>query len=177
MLSREEVNELIVSPKIPKDGSSLLYDQARIKQIYELISQEDSNQRFKLDYSESNNVSLKLSCHHREFGNLGLVRIDYQGTRHENPQIITATVPNFLHPFAGLEIPPRKAHIHIYVEGSELKWAIPIQNYLELDSNQRFQLNVPEVLVEADKMRAIEDFARLINLQASFSFLGKLSLN
>lgn len=177
MISRDEANELIASPKIPKDGSSLLYDQRKTKQVYELISQEDNNLKFKLDYSESNRVSLKLSCHHRDFGNLGLIRIDFQGSRHENPQTLTATAPNFLHNYVGLEIPPRKAHIHIYVEGSELNWAIPMEDYLKLDSGQRFQLNITEINVEADKMRAVEDFARLINLQATFSFLGKLSLN
>lgn len=177
MLSREEVNELIITPKIPKNGSTLLYDQNKLKNGYELISQADNNQRFKLDYNESKNVSLKLTCHTRDFGNLALLRICFQGTGHNNPQTITTTVPNFLHNYVGYEISPRTAHIHIYVEGSELDWAIPLDDYLSLDLADKLNFQIREINSQTDKANAIQDFIKIINLQASISFLGKLSLN
>lgn len=177
MISREEANDLIAIPKIPKDGLPLFYDQTKIRQVYELISVENNNQRFKLDYQESRKVSLKLSCHHRNYGNIGLIRIDFQGSRHQNPQSLTESVPNYLYSAVGMEIPPRQAHIHIYVEGFELRWAMPIENYLKIDPNLRLKLKVTEINNEEDKTRAIKDFAKLINLEAFFSFSGELSLS
>jgi len=112
MLTRKEVIEYIKTPKVPESGSQLVFDLNRAEHKYILKDRGNDRIKFKLDVNQSRHVSLKLSCHHRNESDFGLLRIDYNGPRHINPQITTPYVPDILHPYAGVEIPPRESHIH-----------------------------------------------------------------
>jgi hypothetical protein len=124
MLARKEVVDLIKRPKVPKEGSEVVFDLNVMKSSYVLKDRSDDKIEFMLDVNQSRNVTLKLTCHHRNNVNIGLIRVDYNGTKHSNPEIITSKVPEILHAYAGERIQARTAHTHIYVEGYGLKWAM-----------------------------------------------------
>ncbi|MDR9410808.1 MAG: hypothetical protein RI573_18330 [Balneolaceae bacterium] len=179
MLSRREAVDLIRTEKIPETGSTLLFDINRVENAYLLKSKQDENIKFKLDFTQSRHVSLKLSCHHRDGSDFGLIRVDYNGPRHPNPQIASAKVPDFLKPYAGVEIPPRVNHVHIYVEGESLNWAMPLEDFSKLDDKQRDSVSVAQLEINShnDKNKAAKSFADAINLQTDFSFSTGMMFN
>jgi len=179
MLTRTEVLELIKSKKMPENGSELLFDLNRLNNNYTLMESGDETVRFKLDFTQSKQVSLKLSCHHRDGFDFGLIRVDYNGPRHRNPQVITSQVPRIMHPYAGIDIPPRTGHVHIYVEGEDLKWAMPLKDFSERDEEERDGISVAQIEINShnEKHAAVQSFANTINLQAAISFTGGLMMN
>lgn len=108
MLTREEVLELIASSKLPEKGKELIFHQNHVENVYTLKSANDDSIKFKVDLTQHKQIALKLSCHHRDGSNIGLIRVDYNGPRHRNPQTITTEVPKVLHNYAGFEIPARE---------------------------------------------------------------------
>lgn len=179
MLEREEVLELISIEKVPDSGSQLIFDLNHLNTTYDLIDENDHKKGFKLDVSQSNQISFKLSCHHRDDSNFGLIRVDYNGPMHPNPQVINSNVPKFLHPYAGKKIQPRVSHVHIYVEGQNLDWAIPLDDFEDLDADNKDGINISQLEINShsDKNGAIQSFMNTINLNAQMSFTGGLMLN
>lgn len=179
MLTREEVLELIRTPKIPEKGSELIFQQNILKNVYALKSAIDDSIKFKVDLSQHKQIALKLSCHHRDGSNIGLIRVDYNGPRHRNPETITTDIPHILHTYAGYEIPPRESHIHIYVEGAKLDWAIPLKDFSKLTEDERDSISVAQIDINnhTEKVKAVRSFANAINLQAQISTHGGLIFN
>ena len=179
MLTRYEVLELIGTPKLPEKGSELIFHQNTVDNIYKLKSAEDESIKFKVDLTQHKQISLKLSCHHRDGSNFGLLRIDYNGPKHRNPQIITSEVPNILHNYAGYEIKPRESHIHIYVEGEKLNWAIPLKDFSTFTEAERDGISVAQIDINnhTDKLDAVKSFANSIHIQAKISTDGGLIFN
>lgn len=179
MLTREEVLELIGIPKIPEKGSELIFQQNIVENIYTLKSTNDDSIKFKVDLTQHKHIALKLSCHHRDSSNIGLIRVDYNGPRHQNPETITTDVPQILHKYAGYEVPPRESHIHIYVEGRQLDWAMPVKDFSKLTEEERDGISVPQIDINShsEKVNAVRSFANLINVQAQISTHGRLIFN
>lgn len=179
MLTREEVLELIGTPKVPEKGTELIFQQNIVENIYTLKSANDDSVKFKVDLTQHKQIALKLSCHHRDGSNFGLIRIDYNGPRHSNPEIITTDVPQILHKYAGYEIPPRESHIHIYVEGMKLDWAMPLKDFSKLTEEEKDSISVEQVDINnhTEKVNAVKSFANTVNIQAQISTHGGLIFN
>lgn len=179
MLTREEVLELIGTPKVPEKGSELIFHQNIVENVYNLKSEEDESIKFKVDLTQHKQIALKLSCHHRDGSNFGLIRVDYNGPRHKNPQTITTDVPQILHKYAGYEIQPRESHVHIYVEGEELNWAMPLKAFSKLSEEERDGISVAQIDINShnEKVDAVKSFAKTINIQAKISTHGGLIFN
>lgn len=179
MLSRDEVLNLITTTKQPEKGIDLIFHQNVESKSYILKSKLDDSLKFRLDLSQHKKVSLKLSCHHRDGSNIGLIRIDYNGPRHRNPKIISTEVPTFLHRYSGIEIPPRESHIHIYVEGEGLDLAMPLFDFSNLSEEERDGILVSKIDINNnnDKVDAFRSFADIINIEAKISAIGGLISN
>lgn len=179
MLTRDEVLNLIKLPKVAEQGNELFFNQNIVENIYELKAVNDENLKFKVDLTQHKKVSLKLSCHHRDGSNLGLIRVDYNGPRHKNPQTITSNVPRVLHNYAGFEIKPRVSHIHIYVEGENLDWAMPLKDFSNLTDEERNGISVEQIDINnhSEKVNAVYSFAKAINIQSRISIRGGLIFN
>lgn len=179
MLTREEVLELISTPKLPEKGKELIYHQNIVENVYALKSAEDESVKFTVDITQHKQIALKLSCHHRDGSNIGIIRVDYNGPRHRNPQTITSEVPKILHNYAGFTIPARESHVHIYVEGEDLDWAIPLKDFSKLSEDERDRISVAQIDINnhTEKVDAVKSFANTINIQAQITADGGLIFN
>ena len=179
MITREEVLELIETPKIPEKGSELIFHQNVVENIYTLKAANDESLKFKVDLTQHKQIALKLSCHHREGSNIGLIRVDYNGPKHRNPETITTDVPQILHKYAGFESPPRESHVHIYVEGLQLDWAMPLKEFSKLTKDERDGISITQIDITShnEKVNAVRSFAKAINVQTPISTHGKLIFN
>lgn len=164
---------------MPESGLQLVFDLNRAKHNYILKDRNNERIKFKLDVNQSRHVSLKLSCHHRDGSDFGLLRVDYNGPRHINSQITTPYVPDILHPYAGVEIPLRESHIHLYVEGDNLNWAMPLTDFSKLKAEQKDDISVAQLEINNhnDKNQAVKSFAEAIHLQTNFSFSSGMMFN
>ncbi len=108
------------------------------------------------------NKTLKMSLHVQENKmKLGLLRIDYFGSSHKNPNFLLEHVPEIFYPYVGEIFPPEKHHVHYHVEGyPPLAWAIPIED-------DDFPYKQYSVENRKDIIRA---FANKINLQTEIVF-------
>ena len=132
MLTNEKAEELLKMPKwivgeengrgatrlLPRRGISL---RPVPREENLPMESEDGSRKFRLVVNREK--ALKLALHHETHsGDAKLLRVEYGGKAHRNP-------PN-------VEIPPRfrghsviargEPHIHRYVEGFALRWALPL---------------------------------------------------
>lgn len=179
MLTRDEVIDLIATPKLPEKGSELIFHQNIIENVYSLKSAVDDTTTFKVDLTQHKQISLKLSCHYRDGSNIGLIRVDYNGPKHRNPQVISSNVPKILHDYSGFVIKPRESHVHIYVEGEDLDWAIPLMDFSKLSEEERDGISVAQIDINnhTEKVDAVRSFANTINIQTEISTDGGLIFN
>ena len=123
------------------------------------ISMIDANANvFVLDVYHSGQVGVKMSFHLRDTNSEGLVRLDYNGY-HANPVPYTDDVPEVFKPYEG-EIFDAKSHLHLYVEGYGLDWALPIED-TEID---------PKTINATDPTQGFKDafsgFCKYLNLKS-----------
>jgi len=125
-----------------------------------LMSEQNTEYSFILEIYQSPKNQLKLTLHFQEDdAKIGLLRIDYNGSRHRNPMIVEPNLPQKFHPFAGqmLEV----SHIHYYVEGYKpLAWAIPLDAEPEVNVKQLKN-------VHSQLQNIFTNFGEMINLQTS----------
>ena len=90
---------------------------------------EDGGNRFILSMKSSDKQTLKLSVHHgvNPGNHVGLLRVDYSG-KHFNPDVALDDVPARFHQFAGMFFGYGDPHIHHYVAGYAMKWAVPLSS-------------------------------------------------
>ena len=91
-----------------------------------MTSKEDEEFFFFLEIWQSTKKRIKLTLHFQEDdASIGLLRIDFEGPPHKNPEIINDHVPEIYKRYAGKWIENR--HIHCFIEGYKpLAWAIPL---------------------------------------------------
>lgn len=161
MLTKEEADQLIECPKISidkkkehKDIDVLISGVSPV--FITMLSLEDKDMRFVLHIKQSPKMYLKLTLHFQTVDNsIPLIRIDY-GAGHKNPEISTNNVPNTLIQYQGKRFENNEAHIHYYVEGYALRWAIPL-------SQDGFPIKSIDSLEDIKK--AILAMGNLVNLQ------------
>ncbi|QTA88978.1 DUF6978 family protein [Desulfonema magnum] len=156
MLSRQDVTDILAEPKI---AETKIIDLANIKTILNLYSENDDKLKFKLQITQSDKIQFKLTNHHH-FNTVGLLRLDYKG-RHKNPENITENVPDILHKYVGKIFDINEPHIHIYFEGYDIKWAMPLDEY---------GFPVKKISSVSDIEDAVKSFQKEINLKSELSF-------
>lgn len=167
-------------------GNDLLFVEKTIKdpltaegQHYNLEFSLQRELSIKLDCKGLNGVDmvwfikpgfknqLKMSLHLLERMKLvGLLRVDFNGSPHQNPEEANEYVIDALKPYAGNKL--TTSHIHFNVPGyGQLKWAIPVESSdfpeKRLDDHQ-------------DMKRIIASFATFINVKTPISVSLQTSL-
>ena len=124
-LTQAEADMLIAMEKHCKDDQSWNYPTAGTKIEIPLIS-VDGKENFILDISKGKINIKKGKYQNRAHKLIVLIRLDFGGPPHRNPD--------------GEEIP--SPHLHIYREGFGDKWAYPIPNDIFSDMDE-FTLKSP----------------------------------
>ncbi len=132
-LMQAEANALIAMEKHRFDDTRWDYPGLGGAVIIPLVS-INKRENFLLDLSRSSIDLLKGTYQNRARQTVILVRLDFGGQPHRNPDDI--------------EIP--SPHLHIYREGYGDKWAMPVPS-------DKF-INI------ADRWQALEDFMRFCNI-------------
>ncbi|MCJ7484048.1 MAG: hypothetical protein MUO31_13900 [Thermodesulfovibrionales bacterium] len=108
-LTQMEADILLAMPKIRTNDEEYIFPWMGSKFSFPLSSQ-DKRENFLLDIWRSGSIELKGRYQNRARSVITLVRLDFGGSPHRNPD--DAEVPS--------------PHIHIYREGFGSKWAYPI---------------------------------------------------
>lgn len=117
-LTQAEADALIAMPKVKVNDDAWDYPGAGGSLSIPLASQ-DKREQFLLDISRARIDLKKGKYQNRARQIVVLVRLDFGGSLHRNPD--------------GQEIPC--PHLHLYREGSGDKWAfaVPAANFLKID--------------------------------------------
>ncbi|MCW5199372.1 hypothetical protein VU05_01360 [Desulfobulbus sp. F1] len=165
ILSREDVLALI---SIPKYSNERGIDLSKDNNTITMHAESDASLSFRLHVKTSKRINVKLTCHH-DHEYIGLIRIDFY-SGHKNPETITTDVPDILHKYIGKRFSAEEHHVHIYVNGFDLDWALPITDH---------EFRVKNIKNQSDIVDSVQEFSRLINLKTPLmiaqSPLGKIS--
>ena len=165
-ISNEQADYLLKLPKkiIIKEK---IQEQITIDQVfpfnyrYELISEEDDEFSFLLEFQQSKKNRIRISFHHQDNDSkVGLLRIDYN-SGHKNPEAINEFLPKKFHPYVGKIFSNNEHHIHYYVQGyRSLAWALPLtDDKFEIkEINERSDFN--NIFTDIIKI-----FAKTINIE------------
>ena len=93
--------------------------------------------RFLLDIRQSSIAINKITSQQRVHTSIVLSRLDIDGARHTNPQYDPATIPggldmglhNLLQRYDCHRYERGVAHLHIYIEGFDERWAFPPEEF------------------------------------------------
>lgn len=129
-----------------------------------LLAENDKDYSFVYEVNQSGKFDLKISLHLMDDETkLGLVRVEYHGSRHYNPATVLAQLPQEFHTYAGKYIAGN--HIHFHIPGyKSLGWALP----LAVDSFVIKEVRNPE-----DIINAFLEFNKFINLLTKFDINQK----
>lgn len=166
MLTSTQVTYLLSLDKRVFENSTYLTDYgingaAPIRQRIILKSEQDDEWIFLWSIDQSSKNLLKLSLHLQENQSYtGLIRVDFNGI-HENPGKVKPGLPADLIPYVGHRFEYSTPHIHIFVDGYKpLAWARPLNVQ---------QFSVSDIITQEDACKAIEAFARIINLSTNLN--------
>lgn len=169
-LSQTDADLLLAKPKYIYEGNEFLQTHTiYIEKDFDVrlnLSSEDRENTFLLRIQRSQKNSLKITLHHQDDETrFCLLRIDYNGASHTNPETIKETVPAKFKPFAGMIL--NCNHIHYHVEGyPTASWAIPLEKddfKAKIVSSKDFNTNFAEV---------VACFSKTINLQSKIKLSG-----
>lgn len=126
-LSKEEADTLFKMRKIPAKSVSLSFPEEGDRLEIELCS-EDKRYNFQADINRKGNKAKKLIYQNRSNKVYVLRRLDFIGAPHGNP---SAEIDDeLLNKYKNADIPC--PHVHLYVEGFNDKWAVPLDEILEI---------------------------------------------
>lgn len=111
MLEQKIADYFISLPKKKKDSTIYVLNSGS-KISIPLLSVTNSPEEFLLDIHKHQINLYKYTFHfqNRVRKSIGLIRIDFEGPPHKNPDGVILKSP----------------HVHIYKEGYDLKWAYPL---------------------------------------------------
>ncbi len=171
MLLKSQADYLIQIPKvIIEDNQKMDYKKIIPKEPFKekIYMISDDYNSFMWEIDESDKKAFKFTLHFQEDDeHIPLLRIDYN-SRHKNPEKVTDKVPEKFRPFTGQWLDNYPGHIHHYIEGFALKWAIP----LELDD-----FPVKEIKTYDDIFLSVESFSRLINVTTKLNLEFQRRMN
>ena len=132
-LTQTEADDLIAMPKVKKDGKPWQVPITGGSVSIPLMS-SDKREEFILDLSRGRIDLVKGKCQNRARQNAVLVRLDFGGQPHRNPDDEEVPCP----------------HLHVYREGFGDKWALPVPP-------ANFQNT-------ADRWALLQDFLKFCNI-------------
>ena len=134
-ISQEEAIRLFQMKKLPVKSIAFVYPHEGEKIEIELQSQ-DKRFSFSADINRSGNKAKKFILQNRTNKVYILRRLDFIGSPHRNPP--EEIEDEFLSQYAGKEI--QCPHLHIYQEGFNDKWAIPLSDVIDFKINNEDDL-------------------------------------
>lgn len=119
-LSQEIVEELISCIKNLLHSEDIIYlPSLGTSKELEAISTINSY-KYIIDINRKGSINISKCTYQLRYNkNIPLIRIDLGGPPHKNPNGEKIECP----------------HIHLYVEGYQLKWAYPLESILSYDTN------------------------------------------
>ena len=128
----------------------------------------DCPKEYLLDIKISDKFRTKITLHTQENNShFCLFRLDLNGPRHQNPEVVTSNVPDKFIPYAGQSIDG--SHVHYHVEGyGTADWAIPVE-FDDFPAKILTQKNYAKEF--GDILDALTD---VINLQTKLTFESEL---
>lgn len=133
-LTQEDANALIALPKVKKDDTQWQVPFAGGNISIPLLS-SDKREAFLLDLHRGHIDLLKGTCQNRARQNVVLIRLDFGGAPHRNPDDVEVPCP----------------HLHVYRDGYGAKWAIPAPSLSFTDTT--------------DLWTTLQDFMKYCNIQ------------
>ena len=134
MLTQLDAEKMLAIPKYVIDKgepcTTFHLDLVKNKRYRLSLSPTDSienSKEYLLDIKISDKLRTKITLHTQENkSNFCLFRLDLNGSRHQNPKVVTRDVPEKFTPYAGQLI--GGSHVHYHVEGYDISaWAIPVE--------------------------------------------------
>ena len=172
MISQQIVNNMLAVDK-------KVYEEDRYLDDYEvkygnllkiripMASLPDTEYEFFLEVTQSSKKRLKITLHFQNINaSLPLLRIDYGGT-HKNPEEANKNVPDCFRAFTAEDFMEDDPHIHYYVEGQGLNWAIPLRED---------DFPIKTINNDNDKIAAIKAVCNEINLLTILNFPNQMEL-
>lgn len=171
ILTTSEANVLLKLLKEIEDSTNkpvtIDFDKSN-KIKFSLVSKERPKEEyFTLHIFKSNKKMDKISFNHiYKDLSVCLFRLDFGGM-HKNPETITKEVPEKFESHIGEII--KDAHVHYYIEGYELSWALPI--------NETEFKDYAGILNFEESLQSILDSVRgFINLDTKIYYSAHLPL-
>lgn len=121
MLTQSEAEALIRLRKVRKSDDHYAFPLPGEPLTIPIISQ-NRQENFLIDINRGRIQFTKCSYQERYQQTIVLIRLDIDGPRHSNPDVVNVPLPH-LEPYNGQTIDC--PHLHLYVEGYMVKWAIP----------------------------------------------------
>ncbi len=137
-LSQQEADELMRMKKQCIDDQNYLFPSPGDKTRIPLMSMNE-DERFVLDINRTSlRKVFKCTYQERYGGDIVLVRLDLHPKPHRNPYVLFP--PTGFGAYNGIVLD--SAHIHIYKEGWDVKWAMPADGFFEPTSIQDMTENL-----------------------------------
>ena len=160
-LIQQEADDLFSMRKVQIRELSLTFPEDGTKLEIELCS-EDKRYTFQADINRKGNKFKKLIYQNRTSKIYVLRRLDFIGSPHCNPSV---EIENKLFSkYLNTDIPC--PHIHFYIEGFNDKWAVPLQEIMDIKINEN-----------DDAFTIMEKFFRYCNIEIpKFKPIGLFTL-
>ena len=121
MLTQTEADALIQLPKKRKSSDVYTFPLPGETLSIPIVSL-DEKEDFLIDLNRGQ-IRLTKCTYQERYETINiLIRLDINGSRHTNPEVLAVPLP-YLTPYNGRTIDC--PHLHLYVEGFMDKWAIP----------------------------------------------------
>ncbi len=172
MISQEIADNMLHIPKkvYEKDTHLDNYDvvyEGIMKFRIPMASLPNFEYKFFLEVNQSEKNRLKITLHFQNIdASMPLLRIDYGGT-HKNPELANKYVPESFLEHKGKEFVVGEPHIHYYIQGHDLDWALPL-----IDDD----FPIKTITSDEDKVAATIAVCNKVNLQTVLSFPNQVEL-
>lgn len=135
-ITQADADFLFEMEKFPEEDNEYDFPTSGNKLIIAFTS-SDKREKFLFDISRGSIKITKVTYQNRARKAFILRRLDIDGPTHTNPEVETVPL-QFLAPYNGKEIPT--PHLHIYVEGYDEKWAIPVKDVIEINDLEMYDI-------------------------------------
>ena len=157
-LTQLEADRLMAMDKVAMEVRQYHFPTPGKKLEIPLVSR-DEKERFTFSIYRGKRSVLKCTYQELHGGQCVLVRLDLNGPKHTNPQVLLP--PEGFDEYNGTEF--TESHLHLYVEGYDDKWALPA-------SDKGF-IEVSEMSHLSENLMKFLDFC---NVRAALDIIGVL---
>lgn len=162
-MTSQEATEYIKKEKslIDQQGSAVesivisLSSVSKVNQV--MVASDNFDAKFILSIIPSSKIGVKISLHFMTGDKQGLARLDYYGS-HRNPPKWEEGVPEKFKQYAD-KLFENESHLHEYVEGYDLEWALPIED----TPIEPKQIEDSDIL--KGRQEAIDSFCQYMNIK------------